>query len=189
MAYLVDTHALAWFLSSNKDLGPQARRAMSDPDSTLIVPAMVLIELVFLWRRLKVDEGYRSALERLSHVRTLEVVAIDAEVVDHLPLGLNIHDVVIVASGIVWSSRHGEKVVVLTKDSRIKDSGLVEVLWGGTVQFRRPLSGWLSRLQCSATVFVYEASCGNCCTRARCPRRGLESRCSTSRPGAHGAPR
>ncbi len=44
MRYVLDTHALIWFLEGNFRLGENARKIISDPNSQLILPAIVLAE-------------------------------------------------------------------------------------------------------------------------------------------------
>lgn len=43
--YVVDTHALVWYLTGDRRLGPQAEAVLNDPDVTLIIPAIVLAEI------------------------------------------------------------------------------------------------------------------------------------------------
>jgi PIN domain nuclease of toxin-antitoxin system len=42
--YIVDTHALIWYLEGNLKLGPEARLILDDPESDLTVPLIVLAE-------------------------------------------------------------------------------------------------------------------------------------------------
>lgn len=129
MAYVLDTHALAWFIDGDPRLGARSRQLISDPAARLIVPVMVLVELIFLWERQEQSYNYRVALDRLAHCAAVEVLPIGMEELDHLPLPLNIHDALIVASALAYAARSGEAVTVLTKDERIAGCGLVETAW------------------------------------------------------------
>ena len=44
--YVVDTHALIWFLEGSPKLGSAARRVLSDPHSELVLPTIALAEAI-----------------------------------------------------------------------------------------------------------------------------------------------
>src|SRR4051794_9401259 len=44
MRYVLDAHALIWFLLDHPKLGPAAKRVLSDPTSDLVLPAIALAE-------------------------------------------------------------------------------------------------------------------------------------------------
>ncbi len=46
--YVVDTHALIWFLEGNPKLGNNAQTILADANSELILPAIVLSEAVWI---------------------------------------------------------------------------------------------------------------------------------------------
>ena len=48
MKYVVDTHALIWFLEGNLRLGTNAKTILSDSASQLILPAIALAEAVWI---------------------------------------------------------------------------------------------------------------------------------------------
>jgi PIN domain nuclease of toxin-antitoxin system len=48
MKYVVDTHALIWFLEGNPRLETNAKIILTDPDSQLILPAIALAEAVWI---------------------------------------------------------------------------------------------------------------------------------------------
>jgi PIN domain nuclease of toxin-antitoxin system len=51
MKYVIDTHALIWFLEGNPRLGTNAKAIISHPDSRLIIPATTLAEAVWIVER------------------------------------------------------------------------------------------------------------------------------------------
>lgn len=51
MKYIVDTHALIWFLEGNSRLGTNAKTILSEPTSKLILPAIVLAEAAWIVER------------------------------------------------------------------------------------------------------------------------------------------
>ena len=46
--FVVDTHALVWFLSRDSRLSEKARSIFRDPTVRLIIPAIVLAEIKYL---------------------------------------------------------------------------------------------------------------------------------------------
>ncbi len=47
--YIIDTHALVWFLEQSPKLGKNAKSVFLDDDSILIIPTIVLAEIKFLF--------------------------------------------------------------------------------------------------------------------------------------------
>ena len=48
MKYAVDAHALIWFVQSDKRLGPNAHRVLTDSTSDLVLPAIALAEACWI---------------------------------------------------------------------------------------------------------------------------------------------
>jgi PIN domain nuclease of toxin-antitoxin system len=48
MKYVVDTHALIWFLEGNPRLGINAKAILADSASQLVLPAIALAEAVWI---------------------------------------------------------------------------------------------------------------------------------------------
>jgi PIN domain nuclease of toxin-antitoxin system len=46
--FVVDTHALIWFLAKNPSLGERAREALASPDSDLVLPSIALAEALWI---------------------------------------------------------------------------------------------------------------------------------------------
>ena len=95
--------------------------------NTFVVSAMVLAEIKYLIsiKRIKID--FNSVLEYLSECINCEVYPIDEILIDNMPSGLNIHDGLIVATGLVYRNLTGRDVLILTEDKEIKDSHILQV--------------------------------------------------------------
>ncbi|GAX38230.1 type II toxin-antitoxin system VapC family toxin [Nodularia sp. NIES-3585] len=132
MKYVIDTHALIWFLEGNSLLGGNAKAILSEPDSQLIIPATTLAEAVWI-----VERG-RTSIPDPKDV--ISVVDADPRVVIH-PLDKDViemtmrlsvlnemHDRQIVATALVLASK-GEVVQLLTCDKNITASSLVTTVW------------------------------------------------------------
>jgi PIN domain nuclease of toxin-antitoxin system len=52
--YVVDTHALLWYLTANPRLGVHARDVLDDPNSALILPSIAFAEACWIVERRKV---------------------------------------------------------------------------------------------------------------------------------------
>ena len=65
MTYVLDTHAIVWFLTNDRRLGLAARRVLEDGQSRLIVPAIVLAELRHLAAIARVPFSFDKILATL----------------------------------------------------------------------------------------------------------------------------
>ena len=130
--YVIDTHALIWFLEGNSRLGAEARHILEAPDSALLLPAIALAESVWIVARGKTSIPSVAAL--------LAVVKADPRVTV-LPLDVatitktcelisinEMHDRQIVAAALILKER-GESVQVVSLDQNIKASAVIEVVW------------------------------------------------------------
>lgn len=130
--YVVDAHALVWFLENNPRLGVNAKGVLLDPASELVLPVIALAEAcwtVEVGRSsipspadliASVDADPRIVIEPLDRAtveRTLTVTTV-----------AEMHDRQIVAVALLRIDR-GETVAILTRDANIRASGLVPVVW------------------------------------------------------------
>jgi PIN domain nuclease of toxin-antitoxin system len=130
--YVVDTHALIWFLESNPRLGADAQRMMRDPSSELFLPVIALAEACWIIERGRTS--IPSAADLLQDVdadQRVTVVPLDRDILD-LSLTLSsigeMHDRQIVATALLLQ-RQGRAVALLTKDANIVASGVVPIVW------------------------------------------------------------
>jgi PIN domain nuclease of toxin-antitoxin system len=131
-SYVVDTHALIWYLEGNSRLGDAARLALADPDSRLFLPIIALAEACWI-----VEHG-RSRIPTVTHLLEhvdadprILLVPLDRSTVDH-SLSLTtigeMHDRQIVASARQLIDA-GDAVALINRDASIQLSGLVPTLW------------------------------------------------------------
>lgn len=62
MRYVIDTHALIWFLEGNPRLSSQAATILADSNSSLVLPAIALAEAVWIVERGKTSIPSAQAL-------------------------------------------------------------------------------------------------------------------------------
>lgn len=131
--YITDTHALIWYLGDDRRLSRAALRAFTDAEqgrAFILVPSIVLVELVFLLQRERVpkalvDKAMALSDEIGSEIRVVPLdLAVAREVASFGPAAIpEMADRIIAATARVL------QVPVLTTDSAIATSKLVEVIW------------------------------------------------------------
>jgi PIN domain nuclease of toxin-antitoxin system len=130
--YVLDTHALIWFLEGNPRLGAIARVAIQDPASVLYLPVIALAEACWVVQRGRTAIASVAALlADLDADPRIVVVALDRAILD-LSLTLTaigeMHDRQIAATAIHLSGA-ASRVPLLTCDRDITASGVVPVVW------------------------------------------------------------
>ncbi len=129
MIYVMDTHALVWYLEGDNKLGPNARAVMRGESQRLIIPTIVLAEIRCLSSRGKIDLSLGEIFECIEEDARCVVYPLDVNVVELMPLKLEMHDAIICATAILYRDRLGEDVRVITKDEQITASHLIDVVW------------------------------------------------------------
>ncbi|MBP7963428.1 MAG: PIN domain-containing protein [Caldilineaceae bacterium] len=131
--YIIDTHALIWYLDKDHRLSPSAKRILDDPDARLLIPAIALSEALFIVERKPHLYGF-SEVDLLDDVKKdsrMRVVALNLKAIiatldcKAIP---EMHDRQIVATALL-AQRAGFDVAILTRDGAIKDANLVPTLW------------------------------------------------------------
>ena len=130
--YVLDTHALVWHLEGNPRLGPRAKKAIEDQQSSLVLPIIALAEAAYI-----VEHG-RTAIPTVAAL--LRSVFADHRIAVY-PLSLEVfqeslkatvipemHDRLIVCSALHLESL-GDTVSLLTKDASIIAAKLLTTLW------------------------------------------------------------
>lgn len=132
MKYVVDTHALIWFLEGNPRLGSQAVAILSDPSSTLILPAIALAEAIWIIERGRTSiPSARVLLNAIKADSRFTIYPLDQDVVEQtlsLSTVNEMHDRQILATAIVLSNQ-GSQVSLLTFDQNITASGMIAIVW------------------------------------------------------------
>ncbi|NJL57839.1 type II toxin-antitoxin system VapC family toxin [bacterium] len=132
MKYILDTHALIWFLEGNPRLGSNARSILSAPSGDLILPAIALAEAVWVVSRGKTAIPTAEALlDVLQSDPRLTVYPLDEAVIRRSLQLVSIsemHDRQIVSTALEIQAQ-GEQVALLTCDGNIVAAQLVAILW------------------------------------------------------------
>ena len=130
--YVIDAHALIWYLSGSSRLGTNARTALMDPLSVLYLPIIALAESCWAVERGKTSiPSVATLLADVDADPRITVVPLDRAILDRAQelTGIGeMHDRQIAATALTLSST-GTQVVLLTCDANITASGMVPIVW------------------------------------------------------------
>ena len=129
MIYVADTHTVVWFLEGNHRLSSPARDALTSRDVDVVIPAIVLAEIAYLYGKQRVAVDLDLVLRHVARAENCTIYPLDEVVAERLPVSLNIHDGLIVATALVYRDVLKQDVAVVTKDEKIAQSGIVDTVW------------------------------------------------------------
>lgn len=127
--YVVDTHALIWYLIGSTRLSQAARMALDDivaGESQGRIPAIVLAELVMLIEKRRLNVDLKRIVETLRSPSGVQFTPLQPDTVlraQALSALTDIHDRLIVAESLESNA------TLITRDQAIAASGLVSTLW------------------------------------------------------------
>ena len=129
MIYVLDTHTLVWYVSNDPRLSLQAQAIMDNPLSDFVVPTMVLVEIQFLNAKKRFATDLSTVYTDFIEAKNCTIHPLDEDVVSQIPTGLDIHDSIITATALVYRDLLKQPATLITKDSKITQSGLIQTLW------------------------------------------------------------
>ena len=127
--YVVDTHALAWYLSGSPLLGDEGRDLLDKAtrgECQIIIPAIVIAELVMLVERRRAFIDLSAVIAKLREYPTFRLTSLTPEIVlysQNLPGLPDIHDRLIAAEA------KYEDAGLITRDQSLTESGIVSTIW------------------------------------------------------------
>lgn len=132
--YILDTHALVWFVEGNKRLSESAKTIIAGTDSEMVLPLIALAEAAVIIERGRTTISDVSKFVARVYADTrIEIFPLTVDVFERslTPEGLRIpelHDRFIVSTGLHLQDL-GETVKIVTKDQAITDAGVSSVIW------------------------------------------------------------
>lgn len=130
--YVLDTHALIWYLEGNPRLGVRAKAVLDDPDGEFVLPIIALAEAVYIVSRGRTSIPHpRDLLDAVKADPRLTLAPLDLNIVERtltLPDTLEMHDRQIMAMALHLKEA-GSDVALVTKDRSMVETGLVSVIW------------------------------------------------------------
>ena len=132
MKYILDTHALIWFLEGNSRLGLNAKEILADSSSELILPAIALAESVWIVSRGKTAiPSVDALLNVVRQDKRVSIYPLDTDVIVKSVELISInemHDRQIVSTALVIEQQ-GNQVAILSCDQNICAVNLVRIVW------------------------------------------------------------
>lgn len=128
MDYVTDTHSLVWYFTEDVKLSRNAGEAFEGTikEGTIIIPAVVLAELMFIAKKGKINLTFEETIARIEECENFDIAPLDIDILkvaDKIEMSMEMHDRVIVATAIY------HEAVLITRDERIKKSGVVATIW------------------------------------------------------------
>ena len=129
--YVVDTHALLWFLGDDPKLGSNASRILQSFRGKLILSAITLAEACWIVGSGRYNLKVQAILKAIDQDERFYIYPLDREVIEKciaLSSIREMHDRQIVASTMLLIEK-GTRTALLTIDGNITESALVPILW------------------------------------------------------------
>jgi PIN domain nuclease of toxin-antitoxin system len=132
--YILDTHALVWFVEGNKRLSESAKEIIAAADSQMVLPLIALAEAAVIIERGRTTIPDVSKFLNHVYVDTrIEIFPLTLDVFERslTPEGLRIpelHDRFIVSTGLHLQDL-GDTVEIITKDQAITNAGVLSTIW------------------------------------------------------------
>ena len=129
MRYIVDTHALVWYLIDDTRLGTGAKQVLDNPSTLLVIPTVVLAEAKHISERKRIPLSFDEIMQTIAADPRITIFPLDVFVVAGMPGNLDIHDALIVATAFAAQKLFAEEMAILTRDELITASRLLPVVW------------------------------------------------------------
>jgi len=128
MNFVTDTHSLVWYFTEDARLSKKAFDTFEGTvkSGTVIVPAVVLAEIMFIAKKGRVTLTFEETLKKIEGYENFEIAPLDAEILtiaDKIETDLEMHDKLIVATALYYEA------ALITKDELVSKSGVVSTIW------------------------------------------------------------
>lgn len=128
MNLVTDTHSLVWYFTEAPRLSKKAFDAFEGTieSGTVIVPAVVLAEIMFIAKKGRVTLTFDETLKKIEGYENFDIAPLDAEILtiaDKIEADLEMHDKLIVATALYYEA------ALITKDELVSKSGVVSTIW------------------------------------------------------------
>jgi len=131
--YVTDTHALIWHLTESPNLSTKARDIFHNTDAGLhqiIIPSIVLIEMVYLVEKGRISHSsFESILKLLDNTAgSYREIALNKETVKAIQ-SIPRSEIPDMPDRIIAATAYQLGLPLITRDEKIKKSGIVKVIW------------------------------------------------------------
>ncbi|MFN3479898.1 MAG: type II toxin-antitoxin system VapC family toxin [Thermodesulfovibrionales bacterium] len=128
MTYIVDTHIFIWFMDKNMRLNPRHYQILINKDNNFVFSAIVLAEIKYLISQRRINIDFEKIIDYLSECENCVIYPVDEDIIERMPEGLNIHDALIVATGLLYKNILQQEVKIITEDEEIIKSKILPVV-------------------------------------------------------------
>ena len=131
MIAILDTNFLVKYFLASNDLGTKAKEIFENPETFLIIPAIVLVEIKYLTAKNRIRMEIKAIVDDLLSQGNCMVYPLDDLLVKYVPTELNIHDGIIFATAKIQKENFKEDIYLLTKDKEIAtlNQSDVTIVW------------------------------------------------------------
>jgi len=128
---ILDTNFLVKYFLASKDLGIKAKEVFENPETFLIIPSIVLVEIKYLTAKNRIKAEIEDIINDLLSQGNCMVYPLDDSLIKYIPTELNIHDGIIFATARIQKENFKEDIYVLTKDKEIANLSQndVTIIW------------------------------------------------------------
>jgi PIN domain nuclease of toxin-antitoxin system len=127
--FIVDTHALVWYLDEDKKLSKNAEEVLDSSEITLVIPTMVLAEVKYLFGKKRIPISFEDVIQAIENDQRCIIYPFDLSCVESLDERFNLHDGIIVATGVIFRDSIDPSAKIITRDRTIRESGIIDILW------------------------------------------------------------
>ncbi|MFW6176249.1 MAG: type II toxin-antitoxin system VapC family toxin [Thermoplasmatota archaeon] len=127
--YVVDTHPLLWFLSSDSRLSKKAKsifESAEEGEESIIIPSIVIAESIYIAEKKGYSLQMRDIIEDLEISSNYVMKSMDYSILKSISTDnrdFSIHDKIIVHTGEIGDHK------IISRDEKIQDEAEVEVIW------------------------------------------------------------
>ncbi|HAG51707.1 MAG: hypothetical protein A2X87_06815 [Deltaproteobacteria bacterium GWC2_42_51] len=128
MDYVTDTHSIVWYFTEDIHLSKKALDIFEGTikEGTIIVPAVVLAEIMFISKKGKINLTFKETLNKIKEYENFEIAPLDIDILviaDKIEANMEMHDRLIIATALYFDA------ILITKDEQIKKAGIVSSVW------------------------------------------------------------
>jgi len=129
--YVMDTHALIWYLTDDKHLSRRARECFEKAEgrqTQVLIPVIVLFECLWLIKKQKIKISHiDEVLYRIeANEEIFRIVPLDK---DAFEMALNIRGSIKDRDSMIVSIALSKKATLITKDKTVRKANVVNTLW------------------------------------------------------------
>jgi len=128
MDYVTDAHSLIWYFTDDPCLSQKAVEVFEGTvkEGIIIVPAVVLAEIMFIAKKGRIILTFEETLKKIEEYDNFYIAPLDIDILrvaNKIEMEMEMHDKLIVATALYF------KATLITRDKRIKETGIVSIIW------------------------------------------------------------